>query len=112
LEAEDGGSVDVWNEELATMGRPSYLNGPWLFVECYMYRRIHNILSRTLNWKKYDVFKRQKDSTFIKSKAAIVELAARYRELVSEMEHGIAHSEARRLLFVFSRSIIVDSRLR
>jgi damage-control phosphatase, subfamily III len=90
----------VWNEELKTLGGASYLKGPWLYVECYMYQRIHNILSRTQHWKNYDVFKRQKDSTFIKSKAAIVELAARYRELLSEMKHGITYPEARRLLFV------------
>lgn len=94
--------MDVWNEELKTFGSASYLHGPWLYAECYMYRRIHNILSRTKHWKSYDVFKRQKDSTFKKSKAAIVELAARYRELVSELEDGLTHTEARRLLFVSS----------
>jgi hypothetical protein len=69
-------------------------------VECHVYRRIHNILSRTKHWRRYDVFKRQKDSTFRKSKAAISELAARYRDLVSELEAGIDDPKVRQSLFV------------
>ena len=67
-----------------------------------MYRRIHNILSQTTHWRSYDVFKRQKDSTFRKSKRAICELAARYRGLVEECQRGLGSKEARKLLFVLS----------
>jgi damage-control phosphatase, subfamily III len=56
----------------------------------------------TKHWKEYDVFKRQKDSTFRKSKAAITELAQRYRALVSEAKEGITKVEVRKLLFVSS----------
>jgi damage-control phosphatase, subfamily III len=97
--SEDGGPVDVWNEELETFADPSWLHGPWLFVECCMYRRLHDIISNTKYWGEYDVFKRQKDSTFKKSKAAITELAQRYRTLVLEIENGIKNAEAKKLLF-------------
>ena len=65
-----------------------------------MYRRIQNILSRTKHWQKHDVFKRQKDSTFKKSKKAICELANRYRSLVQECQDGLENREVRKLLFV------------
>lgn len=37
-------------------------------------------------WKNYDVFARQKISTFRSSRAAVLELAARYKELVLQLE--------------------------
>lgn len=101
LTPEPGSNIDIWNQELLSFPPgTSYLSGPWLFVECYMYRRIHNILSQTTHWRAYDVFKRQKDSTFRKSKRAICELAARYRGLVEECQRGLGSKEARKLLFV------------
>jgi hypothetical protein len=106
---EDGstedGSAEVWNAELATFNKPSWLHAPWLYTECFLYRRLHDILTRTKYWRNYDVFKRQKDSTFKKSKAAIAELAQRYRALVSEVNEGISKPEARKLLFVYFRAL-------
>lgn len=40
------------------------------------------------HWKGYDVFARQKMSTFKSSRPAVLELAARYRELALEAESG------------------------
>ena len=40
------------------------------------------------HWKGYDVFTRQKMSTFKSSRPAVLELAARYRELAHEAETG------------------------
>jgi hypothetical protein len=102
----------VWNEELATFDEPSWLNGPWLYLECSLYRRLHDILSRTEHWQTYDVFNRQKLSTFKKSKAAITELAQRYRSLVTELERGIHNPEAQKQLFVSIYSNISNLRLR
>jgi len=102
LDTEIDPTIQSWNAELASFGpKITYLSGPWLYVECYMYRRIQNILSRTQHWKKYDVFKRQKDSTFKKSKKAICELAHRYRSLVKECQEGLESREVRKLLFVW-----------
>ena len=42
------------------------------------------------HWKSYDVFNRQKMSTFKSSRPAVVELAARYREIVEQTDKGSA----------------------
>ena len=57
-------------------------------------------------WKSYDVFSRQKLSTFKSSRAAVIELAVKYKELIVQLEDGSATSKdpeeletAERLLF-------------
>lgn len=51
-------------------------------------RRIATFFSLSKYWKGYDVFARQKMSTFKSSRPAVLELAARYRELAHEAETG------------------------
>lgn len=44
--------TDIWNQYLEYQqsllsesdGKPSWFHSPWLFVECYMYRRIHEAI--------------------------------------------------------------------
>ena len=100
MSGETGKAVNEWNAELRNFNEPSWLHGPWLYLECSLYRRLHDIMAKTKHWRNYDVFKQQKDSTFKKSKTAIIELVQRYRALVSEVELGITKVEARKLLFV------------
>lgn len=49
-------------------------------------RRISSIFKLTQKWKSYDIFARQKMSTFRSSRPAVLELAARYKEIVTELE--------------------------
>lgn len=58
-------------------------------------RRISSIFKQTQNWKSYDLFARQKISTFKSSRPAVLELAAHYRAIVSELEqkHTIKGAE-------------------
>lgn len=51
------------------------------------------------HWKNYDVFARQKMSTFKSSRPAVLELAARYKELAKEAEKGHNTEESDRVLF-------------
>jgi hypothetical protein len=44
-----------------------------------------SIFKQTKKWKSYDVFARQKMSTFKSSRPAVLELAARYRDIVTEL---------------------------
>jgi uncharacterized protein with ATP-grasp and redox domains len=68
---------------------------------------METFFSLSKHWKGYDVFARQKMSTFKSSRPAVLELAARYRELAHEAESGKGvdgHSpeqveEAEKLLF-------------
>ncbi|KAJ6110056.1 hypothetical protein N7486_002291 [Penicillium sp. IBT 16267x] len=87
---EDDGHPDIasYNQELEQRGNPVWHDAPWLYAECYLYRRIESFFALSKHWKGYDVFARQKMSTFKSSRPAVLELAARYRELALEAESG------------------------
>ncbi|KAJ5443806.1 uncharacterized protein N7458_007678 [Penicillium daleae] len=99
---EDGApGIGDFNKQLNAIGNCSWLDCLWLFAECYLYRRIQTVFNTSKKWQGYDVFKRQKDSTFVKSRVAVEELASRYMQVVAESDlasHG--SEEARRLLFI------------
>ncbi|EMR69817.1 putative venom protein 2 protein [Eutypa lata UCREL1] len=102
----DDGNSDVaqYNQELEKLGSSTWLNVPWLYSECYLYRRISTSFSLSTHWKNYDVFSRQKIKTFRSSRPAVLELASRYKDIVTQMEAdqsktGAEHDEARRILF-------------
>jgi uncharacterized protein with ATP-grasp and redox domains len=72
-------------------------------------RRISSIFKQTQKWKSYDIFARQKMSTFKSSRPAVLELASRYKAIVTELEskHTVKGAkteeeleEAERVLFV------------
>ncbi|KAI9722090.1 MAG: hypothetical protein M1828_004904 [Chrysothrix sp. TS-e1954] len=88
----DDGQPDVhgYNEELEQLEYPYWHDVPWLYSECYLYRRISTFFTLSSRWKSYDVFGRQKLSTFKSSQPAVVELAARYRLLVGQLTSGPA----------------------
>lgn len=89
---------------------PKWHNVEWLFSECYMYRRIYTIFSRSTLWKNYDYFQRQKISTFRSSRPAVLELCAKYKEIITnirqndevvkDMHDPAKIAEAEKLLFI------------
>ncbi|KKK12919.1 hypothetical protein P175DRAFT_0471203 [Aspergillus ochraceoroseus IBT 24754] len=91
--------IAEYNQELEQRGNPKWHHVPWLFSECYLYRRISTLFAMSKYWKGYDVFSRQKMSTFKSSRPAVLELAARYKELALEAEKGELNEDAERLLF-------------
>ncbi|KAL1984461.1 hypothetical protein VTN96DRAFT_9155 [Rasamsonia emersonii] len=103
----DDGEPDIegYNKELEQRGFPTWHNVPWLYSECYLYRRINTLFTRSKHWKDYDVFARQKMSTFKSSRPAVLELAGRYKALALEAEKGPAGKtpeeieQAERILF-------------
>lgn len=48
--------------------------------------RISTFFSTTKHWKEYDLFYRQKMDTFRTSRSAVLELAARYRDFIGELQ--------------------------
>jgi hypothetical protein len=102
----DDGASDVahYNERLAALGAPAWTDVEWLYSECYLYRRMHTLFSMSEHWKDYDVFARQKIKTFRSSRPAVVELAAKYKQLIlqilGEDENAPADVNKERLLFV------------
>ncbi|CAH0047092.1 unnamed protein product [Clonostachys solani] len=94
--------IAAYNNELDKLGNPTWQKVPWLYSECYMYRRIHNIFRLTEHWKSYDVFARQKIKGLRDSRAGVLELAARYKELLEQIRSNsaVAHDEeAEKILF-------------
>ncbi|ORY71391.1 uncharacterized protein BCR38DRAFT_453940 [Pseudomassariella vexata] len=102
----DDGQPDItlYNQELEKLGTPTWFNLPWLFSECYLYRRMQTSFSLSTCWKNYDVFARQKINTFRSSRPAVIELASRYQDLVTQMatdksKTGPEAEEAQKILF-------------
>ncbi|KAK3710618.1 Hairy/enhancer-of-split with YRPW motif protein 2 [Vermiconidia calcicola] len=84
---DDGGpDIAGYNHELEQRGNPNWFNVSWLFSECYLYRRVHTLFSLSKHWKGYDVFSKQKMSTFRSSRPAVLELAARYNDLTRQLQ--------------------------
>lgn len=61
----------------------------------------------SIYWKDYDIFARQKLSTFRSSRPAVLELAAKYKELISQLESDAVSlkspeevKEAEKILFI------------
>jgi hypothetical protein len=57
-------------------------------------RRVATFFSLSKQWKSYDIFARQKMSTFRSSRPAVIELAGRYHELISQMGKQDTKAEA------------------
>ncbi|KAF2766808.1 DUF89-domain-containing protein [Teratosphaeria nubilosa] len=84
----DDGQPDIaaYNKELEQRGNPKWFDVSWLYAECYLYRRMATLFSTSQHWKTYDIFAKQKISTFRSSRPAVVELAARYNDLTKQLQ--------------------------
>ncbi|KAK9453721.1 hypothetical protein V1511DRAFT_489575 [Dipodascopsis uninucleata] len=98
LEDDGGADIAIYNSELSRQGPMTWGNAPWLYSECYMYRKMAGFLRFTEHWKTYDFFLRQKLDAFKGSEAAVVELAIRYKALESQL-HGSVTDEQLEILF-------------
>lgn len=85
MEDDGGDDIEGYNEELERLGNPRWFDAPWLFAECYLYRRLHSFFVNSKAWKTHDVFRVQKTNAFRSSRAAVLELASQYRQLVSSL---------------------------
>ncbi|CAZ82942.1 unnamed protein product [Tuber melanosporum] len=88
LEDDGGDDIKGYNEELEKLGNPKWFDAPWLFAECYLYRRLNTFFTNSKTWKTHDVFHVQKATAFRSSRAAVLELASRYRQLVSSLKNS------------------------
>ncbi|EME43345.1 hypothetical protein DOTSEDRAFT_89243 [Dothistroma septosporum NZE10] len=84
--SEDGDpDIESYNKELEQRGNPKWHDVAWLYAECYLYRRMATMFRNSTHWKPYDVFSKQKLSTFRASRPAVIELAARYNDLSKQL---------------------------
>lgn len=74
-----------FNKHIMSPDTNTWRDAPWLLAECYMYRHVQSIFSDSSFWARYDVFQRQKESTFLNSKTAVQELALQYTDTVQDL---------------------------
>lgn len=75
----------------------TWQTGPWLFIECYLYRRVNLLCVEQSRFADYDVFNVQKRKTFEQSSVGVYELAIQYRHLSSQL--GSSDDESLEALF-------------
>ncbi|KAG5277586.1 hypothetical protein AALO_G00119320 [Alosa alosa] len=87
--------AETWNSYLqyqqshqGELSPVSWFSSPWLYVECYMYRRIQEALWLNPPVNEFDVFWEGKSQSFLDSTAAITALCT-HMELV---RRGLTHS--------------------
>uniref|UniRef100_A0A8C4VDJ6 Coiled-coil domain containing 170 n=1 Tax=Falco tinnunculus TaxID=100819 RepID=A0A8C4VDJ6_FALTI len=67
-------------------GEPSWFQSPWLYVECYLYRRIHAALAQNPPIDNFDVFKEGKAQNFFESQEAVIALCTYFQELLKNIK--------------------------
>ncbi|GJN93724.1 hypothetical protein Rhopal_006781-T1 [Rhodotorula paludigena] len=75
----------VYNDELqqlADKGHNKWFTAPWLFAECYLYRRLRGLFAVTQHWNLFDPFASQKLSTWRSSATGAAALAVSLQKLV------------------------------
>ncbi|XP_060068420.1 damage-control phosphatase ARMT1-like [Ylistrum balloti] len=85
--------VSVWNDYLTeiitnTGTPPRWFESPWLYVECYMYRRVQEAAELCKTLKDFDVFRDQKEKSFFDSQQAILVLMEHLHNVVAELKSG------------------------
>ncbi|KAK4330351.1 putative Damage-control phosphatase [Rhodotorula toruloides] len=77
----------AYNDELAQLaekGQNKWFTSPWLFAECYLYRRLRGLFAVTKHWNLFDPFASQKLSTWRSSAVGAAALAKSLQKLVQE----------------------------
>ena len=74
LEEDGGPTVAAYNDELARLDA-SWFSAPWLFAECYLYRRLRILFAKSTHFRDYDPFRKTKLETFRSSQAGVFALA-------------------------------------
>jgi damage-control phosphatase, subfamily III len=59
---------------------------PLQYASTNLVRRMHTYIRNSKHWKSYDVFARSKNTGFISSRTAVLELAAQYKKTITQLE--------------------------
>ncbi|XP_038661353.1 damage-control phosphatase ARMT1 isoform X1 [Scyliorhinus canicula] len=82
-----------WNEYLEHLQagpdteEPSWFKSPWLYMECYMYRRIQESLELNPPMCDFDVFNEAKTQSFFTSQQAIVTICTYFLEMKNKIKY-------------------------
>ena len=96
--------LERYNASLAQLRKQyhtSWLQGPWLNVECYLYAKLRTffLLSEDKHWHDYDVFAGSKDKAFQLSEDGALELSRRYEQLAEQLQTKDVNMEVLKELF-------------
>ncbi|KAI6656790.1 Protein-glutamate O-methyltransferase-like [Oopsacas minuta] len=88
---EHGDGLEEWRQLYVQLANkrnvmPSWYNVPWLYVECYMYRKVIDILIGSEYFKKYDPFRIQKEKGFQSSLPAMETLSMYLIEKINDFK--------------------------
>lgn len=93
----------AYNESLAALGTVTWRNGPWLFLECYLYQLFDDWFLEA--GRKFDVFENLKTSTFKQLSAGVLELCKRVDICCDELKKS--SEDDLRLLFIEFADILL-----
>ncbi|MCI4389712.1 hypothetical protein PGIGA_G00101660 [Pangasianodon gigas] len=95
LLTDSADDTEAWNrymqrqQDLMEDGQPvSWFKSPWLYVECYMYRRIQEAMWLSPPIGDFDAFKEGKTSSFFESQQAIISLCTYLREILASTDNA------------------------
>lgn len=93
-----------YNDTLAKFNKSkpvTWLTGPWLFLECYIYQLINNFMLETNDsfWLNFDLFEELKNNTFKQSEFGVLELCKRYEVLSQQLNTQSVDLDTLKLLF-------------
>ena len=77
LQYDGGMDIENYNLEIGTIvPKPTWLHVPWLFAECYLYRRVRTYFafSSPIYWTTFDPFSTEKREALVGSKKGTIEL--------------------------------------
>nr|XP_033807891.1 damage-control phosphatase ARMT1 [Geotrypetes seraphini]XP_033807892.1 damage-control phosphatase ARMT1 [Geotrypetes seraphini] len=78
--------LDYQQTLLSENDQPSWFKSPWLYVECYMYRKIHEGIVLSPPICNFDVFNEVKNESFFQSQQAIIALCTYLQELAKKIK--------------------------
>lgn len=94
--------LQIYNHQLAQFNAVSpvtWLTGPWLYLECYLYQLINLYFQQTEKLTQVDAFERLKNATFQQSSFGVLELCKRYQVLKRQTAASKPDDDTLKLLF-------------
>ncbi|XP_018585736.1 damage-control phosphatase ARMT1 [Scleropages formosus] len=87
--ADNAPDADSWNQYLQKQqalmdqgGPASWFRSPWLYVECYLYRRMWEALLLNPPISGFDIFKEAKTQAYFESQQAVMAICTHLHDLV------------------------------
>lgn len=74
IEPDGGSHLAAYNDQVGRYAdsQTGWEQIPWLWAECYLYRRLRSFFARRSEWKTFDPYAGSKDGTFASSRTAVV----------------------------------------